>query len=68
MNIEELRKKSIEQFAQLRRQALLEAQRNAAVTVLPQVAAAGAGSGGGGIKDCSINEYVENDYICDYFE
>jgi hypothetical protein len=67
MNIEELRKKSIEQFAQLRRQALLEAQRNAPLTILPQVAAAGSSSGGGG-KDCSINEYVENDYICDYFE
>jgi hypothetical protein len=46
MNIEELRKKSIEQFAQLRRQALFEAQRNAPLSILPQVAAAGSSSGG----------------------
>lgn len=29
---------------------------------------AAAGAGGGRRKDCSINEYVVNDYICNYFE
>lgn len=31
-------------------------------------AGAGAGGRGGSRRDCSINEYVEDDFICDYFE
>lgn len=27
-----------------------------------------AGAGGSLKKDCSLNNYVESDYICDYFE
>jgi hypothetical protein len=66
MTTEELRRQSLEQYASLRRKAMFEAQQNTPITVTPN-AAAGA-SGGGSKKDCSINEYVVNDYICDYFE
>jgi hypothetical protein len=46
MNIEDIRKQSIEQFAALRRKALFEAQQNSPITITTS-AAAGGSSGGG---------------------
>jgi hypothetical protein len=67
MNIEDIRKRSIELYAEARRKALHEAYFNT-----PIRSAAGAssssGGGGGGVVDNTINEYVENGYVEDYFE
>jgi Leucine-rich repeat (LRR) protein len=51
MNIEEVRKQSIEQFASLRRKALLEAQQNSPITMAP---AAAAGASGGGSSNVEL--------------
>ena len=67
-NIEDLRRKSLEQFSELRKKALHESYRNAPI----QIVHAAASGGGSPLPepepaDCSINEYVVDDYICDYF-
>ena len=49
MNIEELRRQSIEQYASLRRKAMFEAQQNSPIMVTPNAAAGGASGGGSSI-------------------
>jgi hypothetical protein len=66
VNTDDIRKRSLEIWAQERRRALHEAYLDR--PLVPRVAAGAAAASGGGQTDCSINEYVENDYICDYFE
>ena len=65
MTIEELRKRSLEQYDSLRRKAMYEAQQNSPIIVTPNAAGS---SNSGSKQDCSLNKYVVNDYICDYFE
>jgi hypothetical protein len=50
MNIEDIRKQSIEQFAALRRKALFEAQQNSPITMAPAAAAGASGGGSSNVE------------------
>jgi hypothetical protein len=66
-SLEQTRQKSIEVWAQAQKQALHEAVRN---TPVAPATAAGLGTGSGGAldEDNTVNNYVVNDYVENYFE
>jgi hypothetical protein len=43
-------------------------KKNQAASSAAGAGGAGGAGGGGSRRDCSINNYLEDDFICDYFE
>jgi hypothetical protein len=67
-NLEQIRQQSLRTWSDAQRKALHEAVKNTPVNPIAPATAAGLGTGSGGALDDTVNNYVVNDYVENYFE